>query len=241
MPLTISQDEGLTIVMVNSNPKSKWPVLCQILGYLCYSPVCSVSRIMIGELANIHIGLGIVQMIIGVLNIAMGTLLMCLGYYENMFYMGQGPFWIGGVVLGIGVVCILVAKFPSSCLLIIGMLLNMISAGLAIAAIVLYAKDLSYGHDQYCRSYYYYQSYESRTPTPEESQRQVICEYYNNLNKMICGGLDIMMIVLSVLQLCVAISLCVLTLKTLCKKTENAKEDLEHGKPLLDDDIAGAA
>ncbi len=40
---------------------------------------------------------------------------------------------------------------------------------------------------------------------------------------MILGGLDIMMIVLSVLQLCVTISFCVLTGKALCKKDEDVK------------------
>ncbi|KAF5899083.1 transmembrane protein, partial [Clarias magur] len=43
MSLTISRAEGVTVYTVNSNTKSKWPLICQILGTLCYSPVCSVS------------------------------------------------------------------------------------------------------------------------------------------------------------------------------------------------------
>lgn len=39
----ISRAEGVTVYTVQSNPKSKWPLLCQILGTMCYSPVCSVS------------------------------------------------------------------------------------------------------------------------------------------------------------------------------------------------------
>lgn len=245
MPLTVSQNEGLAVITVTSNPKSKWPILCQILGYLCYTPLCSVSRVMIGKLESVHIALGIVQMIIGVVNIAMGILYMCLGYYFNMYLIAFGPFWIGSVVIVVGIVCVLAAKFPCSCLLMIGMLMNIVSAALGITAIVLYSLDLSFGHWQYCESYdnnYYYSSYDRyRTPTPEESMRLEMCQYYNNLNKMICGGLDIMMIVLSVLQLCVTISLCVLTGKTLCKKTEDAEEDPDFKKPLLDDDAVGAA
>ncbi|KAL0171354.1 hypothetical protein M9458_031665 [Cirrhinus mrigala] len=60
---------------------------------------------------------------------------------------------------------------------------------------------------------------------------------------MILGGLDIMMIVLSVLLLCVTISFCVLTGKALCKKDDDAKsvEDPELHKPLMEDATAGPA
>ncbi|RXN38420.1 transmembrane protein 176A-like [Labeo rohita] len=59
--------------------------------------------------------------------------------------------------------------------------------------------------------------------------------------KIILGGLDIMMIVLSVVQLCVTITFCVLTGKALCKKDEDEKLDPELYQPLLEDDTAGAA
>ncbi|NP_001264248.1 transmembrane protein 176l.4 isoform 2 [Danio rerio] len=247
MPLTVSQNEGLAVVTVTSNPKSKWPILCQILGYLCYTPLCSVSRITIGKLESVNIGLGIVQMIIGVINIALGISFMYLGYYFNMYLIAFGPFWIGSVVIVVGIVCVLAARFPSSCLLMIGMLMNIVSAALGITSIALYSLDLSFGHyrDWTCRTYdtnYYYSSYDRyRTPTPEESMRLEMCQYYNNLFNMICVGLDIMMIVLSVLQICVTISLCVLTGKTLCKKTEDEEEDPFLKKPLLDDDAVGVA
>jgi len=61
MSLTVSQGEGLTVITVSSNPKSKWPVLCQILRLLCCSPVCSVSQNMKGMLTNIHTALGVSQ------------------------------------------------------------------------------------------------------------------------------------------------------------------------------------
>ncbi|KAA0702749.1 hypothetical protein E1301_Tti024134 [Triplophysa tibetana] len=59
----------------------------------------------------------------------------------------------------------------------------------------------------------------------------------------ILGGLDIMMIVLAVLQLCVTISFCVLTLNALCKKSGAAKsvEDPQLYKPLLEDAAANPA
>ncbi|XP_050987646.1 uncharacterized protein LOC127178672 [Labeo rohita] len=252
MTLTVSHDESLTVITVNSNPKSKWPVLCQILGFLCYSPMCSVSQVVKkGKLKDIHTAFGIVQMVIGILNIAVGIAFTCLSSWYTMDRIAQGPFWIGSVFLVAGIVCILAARFPSFCLVITGMILNIVGTALAITAVVLYSVDLANDHTGYCESYnsYYYSRYDYGygygygTPSSEISRRQDICQYYRNLIETIFKGLDIMMIVLSVLQLCVTISFCVLTGKALCKKDEDAKSDeyQELYKPLLEDAIAGAA
>ncbi|XP_056100588.1 transmembrane protein 176l.4 [Rhinichthys klamathensis goyatoka] len=251
MSLTVSQGEGLTVITVSSNPKSKWPVLCQILRLLCCSPVCSVSQNMKGKLTNIHTALGIVQMIVGVLNIVVGIIFVCLGLYWNMYMMAMGPFWLGSMFFVAGIVCILAAKFPTSCLLVIGMILNVVCAALAITGVVLYSVDLATDHAVYyydsCSEserynpYSGYSGYDSydryRTPTPEERSRTEACLYYKNLIEMAFRGLDIMMIVLSVLQLCVNISFCVLTGKALRNKDEDSKsvEDPELHKPLLED------
>ncbi|XP_059364461.1 uncharacterized protein LOC132103397 [Carassius carassius] len=253
MTLTVSQGEGLTVITVTSNPKSRWPLLCQIVGFLCYSPVCSVSQdIKKGQLKVVHTSFGIVQMLIGVLNIVVGIVFTCVGLYYNMYRMAQGPYWLGSVFLVAGIVCILAARFPNFCLVIIGMVLQIVSAALAITAVVLYSVDLANHHTEYCETYNsYYSSYDYgygyghgyRTPSPEISRRNDICLQYRNLIEMIFRGLDIMMIVLSVLQLCVTISFCVLTGKALCKNDEDAKsvEDPELHKPLVEDDTAGAA
>ncbi|XP_051720777.1 transmembrane protein 176l.4 [Ctenopharyngodon idella] len=58
MSLTVSQGEGLTVITITSNPKSKWPVLCQILGFLCNSPGCFAPQHMKGNLKDVHIALG---------------------------------------------------------------------------------------------------------------------------------------------------------------------------------------
>ncbi|XP_058604154.1 uncharacterized protein LOC131522578 isoform X2 [Onychostoma macrolepis] len=176
MTLTVSRGEGLTIITITSNPKSKWPVLCEILGFLCYSPSCFVSQGMKGKLKDIHTALGIVQMLIGVLNIAVGIVFTCVGLHYDMYSIAQGSFWLGSVFLLSGIVCILAAKFPTSSLIIF-------------------------------------------------------------------RGLEIMMIVLSVLQICVTISFCVLTREVLFKKVEDVKsvEDPELHKPLLEDATAAAA
>ncbi|RXN34176.1 transmembrane protein 176A-like [Labeo rohita] len=241
MTLTVSQGEGLTVITVTSNPKSKWPVLCQILGFLCYSPVCSVSQGMKGKLKDVHTAFGIVQMIIGVLNIAVGIVFTCLGAWYTMMRIANGPFWLGSVFLVVGIVCILTAKFPTSCLMVIGMILNVVSAALAITAVVLYSVDLANDHTyNSCKGYYY--SYYN-TDSAEDNWKKETCLYYQNLSEIIFRGLDIMMIVLSVLQLCVTISFSVLTGKALCKKDEDEKsvEDPERYKPLLEDATVGAA
>ncbi|KTG32263.1 hypothetical protein cypCar_00029804 [Cyprinus carpio] len=201
MSLTMSHDEDLTVVTVISNPKSRWPVLCQILGFLCSSPMCSASQYMRGKLMHIHTALGF---------------------------------------LAVGIVCILQAMFPSTFLLAIIMILNVVSTALAITAVVLYSKDLAVENNtatQFCNSYVYFSQIED-LPFTTQKQRTKIC-----LDSMMLGGLDIIIILLSVLQLCVTISFCVLTGKALCKKDEDAKsvEDPELHKPLLEDDTAGAA
>uniref|UniRef100_A0A672S613 Transmembrane protein 176l.1 n=1 Tax=Sinocyclocheilus grahami TaxID=75366 RepID=A0A672S613_SINGR len=222
MPLTVSQGEGMMVISITSNPKSKWPVLCQILSSLSYGPVCFASEDMKEKLTDTQRVIGAVQIMVGVMNIKMG----CFGFIFS--------FWIGGVLV-IGIVTVLAAKFPSPFLV---MILNVVSAALAITAAVLYSMDLATGNNLYCDTSYYSSNGYAVTPSTEQMRRTEICVKYKYLNKMILGGLDIMMIVLSVLQLCVTISFCVLTGKALCKKDE---DDPELHKPLLEDDTPGPA
>ncbi|XP_042597633.1 transmembrane protein 176A-like [Cyprinus carpio] len=252
MTLTVSRGEGLTVITVTSNPKSKWPVLCQILGFLCCSPVSSLSHDMKGKLKDVHTAFGILQMITGVLNIAVGIMYTCLGSWFILYRIALGPFWIGSVFLVVGIMCILTANFPTSCLLTTGIFLNLVSAALAITAGVLYSVGLSYDHTfENCESHSYYYSrydgydydYGNKTPSPEDSRRKEMCLYYKSLIEIFFRGLDIMMIVLSVLQIYVTISFCVVTGKALRKENEDVKsvEDPELHKPLLEDTTAGAA
>ncbi|XP_058604153.1 uncharacterized protein LOC131522578 isoform X1 [Onychostoma macrolepis] len=241
MTLTVSRGEGLTIITITSNPKSKWPVLCEILGFLCYSPSCFVSQGMKGKLKDIHTALGIVQMLIGVLNIAVGIVFTCVGLHYDMYSIAQGSFWLGSVFLLSGIVCILAAKFPTSSLLIMGMILNGVNFALAVVTVVVYSVALANDHNEYRGICNYYSPYDYGTPSPKEIGIKEICLSYKN--EIIFRGLEIMMIVLSVLQICVTISFCVLTREVLFKKVEDVKsvEDPELHKPLLEDATAAAA
>lgn len=59
MSLTVSQDKGVTVITINSNPNNKWPILCQILGSLCHSPVCAVSQHVKAKMTEICTALGV--------------------------------------------------------------------------------------------------------------------------------------------------------------------------------------
>ncbi|XP_052434594.1 uncharacterized protein tmem176l.1 isoform X6 [Carassius gibelio] len=239
MSLTVSKGEGLTVITIPSDPKSKWPALCQVLSFLCCSPVCSVSQNMKKKLTSIHTALGTMQIIVGVISIVFGILLKSSWIWNNITESGI-IFWFGGVVLVIGIVTVLAARFPSPVLLVITVILNIVSAALAITAVVLYSIDQGTANGLYCDTSYY-SSYSDITPSPEQTRINQICVQYKYLNMMILRGLDVMMIALSVLQLCVNISFCVVTGKALCKKDEDVKsvEDPELHKPLLEDATAG--
>uniref|UniRef100_A0A9J7YIA2 Uncharacterized protein n=1 Tax=Cyprinus carpio carpio TaxID=630221 RepID=A0A9J7YIA2_CYPCA len=236
MSLTVSRGESLTVITVTSNPKSKWPVLCQILGFLCCSPVSPASYEMKGKLMHVHTALGIVQIIISVINITVENLFAWLKFY-SLYTILLGPFWLGGVYLIVGILCVLHAKFPSTCLLVITVILNLVSATLAIAAVVLYSIDLNSIATLYCNSYSYSQTGYSDLPFTTKEQNTKMC-----LDSMIRQGLNIIMIALLVLQLCMTIIFYVLTGKV-CKKDEDVKsvEDPELHKPLHEDATAGAA
>ncbi|XP_077077696.1 uncharacterized protein tmem176l.3a [Siphateles boraxobius] len=336
MSLTVSQGEGMTVIIITSNPKSKCPGLCQILVSLFCSPVCFVSEDMKEKLTDTQRTFGIVQIVVAVMNFVLGcfgfifffmtsawatrmesfglnmtvmvlaVLMLCVAIsflvltLNSLFKRGGSAklvenktsetksgicrypfpfvhscnmtltvsqdikekladthtalgipqiivgvmnitigcfgfvssFWIGGVFLVVGIMCVLAVKFPSPRLLVFLVILNIISAALAITAVVLYSMDLAMENSLSCvDGHYYYPSYQR---AQGESNFQTYCR---DLNQMIIRGLDIMMIVLSVLQLCVNISFCVLTGKALCKKDEDAKsvEDPELHKPLLGD------
>uniref|UniRef100_A0A8C1WW94 Transmembrane protein 176l.3a n=1 Tax=Cyprinus carpio TaxID=7962 RepID=A0A8C1WW94_CYPCA len=316
MSLTVSQGEGMMVITVASNPKSRWPVLCQILGSLCYGPVCFASQEMEEKLTDTQRVIGIVQIVVAVMNLVLGcfgiifffvttsansivlsVLQLCVAIsfcvltikslckkggsaklVENTTSESRSgksqyslPFGhscsmtlalnqdledqltdthtaLGTVQIMVGVMNITVGFFGFvfaywiGSVLVITVALNVVSAALAITAAVLYSIDLAMGSSLSCYREHYYYSSNNDWPAHKKSNFES-CFYYKNLSQMMLGGLDIMMIVLSVLQLCVTISFCVLTGKALCKKDEDAKsvEDPELHKPLLEDDTAGAA
>lgn len=236
--MTVTKADGVMVFTVNSNPKSKWPLFCQLLGTLCCTPFCFVSKSMKQKLGSSHTVLGALQIMVGVSNMAFGSLVRNASYWYTMLW--DGCFWMGAVFIAAGIMCILVDKFPSQCLMCFSILVNLVSFGLGITAIVFYSLEIDVSRRYTCEynnRYSYYYDRTTPVPTtmnPREDMKN--CERYKALLTMLYGGMNIMMIVLCVLLLCLTISSCVLSLKALCKKTkENEVEDPELQKPLVED------
>uniref|UniRef100_A0A674CVZ9 Uncharacterized protein n=1 Tax=Salmo trutta TaxID=8032 RepID=A0A674CVZ9_SALTR len=135
MSVTVTKGKGVTVFTVNSKEGSSWPLLCQILGTMCYSPASSVSQGQRRLQASSQSALGTIQIMVGVLNIGLGAILVSTDYYTGMV-------WGSLLFIAVGIMCILAEKFPSPCLVGINMLMNLSGASLAIAGIVLYSVDL---------------------------------------------------------------------------------------------------
>ncbi|XP_066501078.1 uncharacterized protein [Hoplias malabaricus] len=224
MSLTIAKAEGVTVFTVTSDPKSRCPLICQLLGTMCCCPVCSVSQNLKKQLGNINTALGAVQILFGLMNVAVGCI-----YQPLETEIWSEPFWLGAVFIAAGITCIFTDRFPSPCLVIYMVLLNLVSSALAVYDIVLYSLDLAQIDYKYsCSSYYYYQE---GTPPPQTMN----CENFQHFLKMLQGGVDIMMIVLGVVLLCGIITRIVLSLKALCKKNKGDKVDPELCKPLVEE------
>ncbi|KAM6984960.1 uncharacterized protein FYW47_000445 [Aplochiton taeniatus] len=246
MSVTMTKGGGVTVLTIASNPKSSWPPLCQILGALCYSPVCcSVSQRIRKFQGSSLSALGTLQIMTGLLNIGLGAIVM--GFTQVLFWFNI-PYLLGSLFIVFGILCILAEKFPSRCLVGINVLMNLAGVALAITGIVMYAIDLA---DQQlywmCRgdddSYYrgYNRRYGFETTTAFNEQKAIERESYlekcmegKQMLLMIVRGLEGVLIILAVLQLCVNISSAILGIKALVK----AKEDMKHPedyKPLLEE------
>ncbi|XP_062394798.1 B-lymphocyte antigen CD20-like [Sardina pilchardus] len=238
MSMTMTRTEEVTVVtMTSNNPKSTWPLLCQILGTLCYSPACSVSHKLRGLLGATQSALGTAQIMIGLLNIAIGSIMHAQFWYYSPLTDTGAPFWLGAMFILFGVMCILAEKCPSACLVVITGLMNFVSAVFAFTAIVLYAINIArerleiaeyYGD---CARYDYY-NIRSSPKTPSEYYD--ICKTYRAKSRVILQAMSIIMIIFAALQLCIAISAGVMAFKAVCKR-ETSVQDPELNSPLVNE------
>ncbi|KAK2914318.1 hypothetical protein Q8A67_002717 [Cirrhinus molitorella] len=211
MSLTVSQNEGVKVITFTSNPNSEWPIPCQVLGSLCHRPACAISQHVKAKMMSIYATLGIVQIIAGVLNIGTGILFIIYGIHDHIM-MFNFPFWIGGVFLVVGVLSIVADNFPSYFLLLVTVVLNKVSALLAMIGLALYTWDLVGAETAEG-------IYNSST----------MVNHWMSLRE----ALDVTMMIISGLQLCVTLSFSVLTMKELCET--NSVEDLYLYKPLKEE------
>ncbi|XP_038137072.1 uncharacterized protein LOC119780901 isoform X3 [Cyprinodon tularosa] len=147
---------------------------------------------------------------------------------------------LGFIVFGI--VCLLSEKFPSPCLIVLNVIFNIAGAAMAIAAIVLYSiyeGDFRAWYPCEENEYYYdYRRYTTTAPSPGSEYIKQRCLENRAVYTMLIRGMVGILIVLSVVEVCVAISSAVLDIKTLRRsrqKQEKASGDPELYNPLLEE------
>lgn len=236
MSVTVSNADGVTVFTLTSDPKSPWPPLCQILKGLCYNPACcSVSQQLKKVQRTSQSVLGTLHIMDGLLNIGLGAILICSGPGSSWTMESTGyPFWLGGLFIFFGIMCILSEKCPSFCLVILNVVLNISGVAFAITAIVLYSINIS---DIYlwwiCHEEYWHHGKPSQLPVGEMLAK---CEVGAAMIAGMLRGINVLLIILSTLELCVALSSVVMGMKTLCggaNTGDKSVDDPEVIQPLL--------
>ncbi|XP_053183863.1 transmembrane protein 176B-like [Scomber japonicus] len=253
MSVGMTKTDGVTILTLTSDPNSACPPLCQIFKALCYSPVCcSVSQQLRRVQKTSQSVLGALHIMVGLLNIGLGLVL--LGGHGGPWWMMDSmfPFWLGSLFILFGITCILSEKFPSRCLVIINVILNLAGVCFAITGIVMYSITMLESdwdlwgmcdddrYNRYNRYDYGYGRYGRTTasPSPEKLIMKEKCLEAKALILMLNRSLNAVLIVMSTLELCLVISSVVMGIKALksSQKGENKSTDEpEHYKPLLEE------
>lgn len=139
-----------------------------------------------------------------------------------------------------GIVSILSERFPSPCLVVINMILNLAGVAFAITAIVLYSISVADIYVGWMCERYDYWSYRHTTPSPsvgEEILKRKCLEGIAVL-LLLFRSIHAVLIVLSVLELCIVISSVVLGIKSLRSKEKGqnkSTDDPELYSPLLEE------
>ncbi|XP_023819853.1 uncharacterized protein LOC105358343 isoform X2 [Oryzias latipes] len=218
MSVMMTKGEGVTMITLNSDPSSSCPPICQILKGLCYSPaLCSVSQ-PLKKKASLSI-LGAMQIMIGLLNIGTGSIFY-RSEFSTVWYLNSTkfPFWSGTLFIAFGLLCILSERFPSRCLVVLNVIMSVAGVAFSITAIVLYSIQIANYRPRGCNFWYY--GYE----TPTQEMKTLLQKKWNEIQQLtlvLLRGLNGVLIVLSVLELCVVISVTILGIKALRSNRQN--------------------
>ncbi|XP_059196281.1 uncharacterized protein LOC131977039 isoform X2 [Centropristis striata] len=215
MSITVVQDKGVTVINLEMDRTSKLPLLCQILKTLCCSmQSCSLFRRANGLMeSNTVSALGSIQIMVGLFNIGLGPGRISL-HPEDFVHLGVA-YWLGGVFIVSGIVSLLANRFP--CLFSVGfaVLMNIIGSIFSSIGIRRYALDTAdISTFQFC---------------DEDNLHRNYCGNVARLYRRLVIGMDISMIVLTVLQLIVCITVTVLGIRVLFYLRN--KEDARHDQP----------
>ncbi|XP_076006679.1 membrane-spanning 4-domains subfamily A member 15-like [Genypterus blacodes] len=215
MSVAMTKSEGVAVFTVTSDPNSSCPPIFQILKSLCYSPVCfSVSQRLRMVQNHYQSAVGTLQILVGSIHIGLGAILLS-SHAGSSFFMDvtMFPLWLGGLFMLFGVTCILSEKFPSPCLVISNVMLNLAGVAFAITAIFLYS--IHWG------SVIVYSFCGRRNlrvaPSPDEKYLEQRCKEGKAITLMLLRGITAVLIIMSALQLCLTISSAVLGITALKK------------------------
>ncbi|XP_061111666.1 uncharacterized protein LOC133137414 isoform X2 [Conger conger] len=241
MPLSMTKGDGFTVYTVTSDPGSKLPLLCQVFTSLCCSPVCMVSGRLRKLMAGPQSALATVQIMAGLLTLGLGAVLMSVYSGPSVTTGVYQTYWSGGIFIVSGIFCLFAERFSSPCLVCTTVAVNLVSAVLTVAAIVLYSVDEGPRLANECLTFdptvrsHYDRPY-AVTVSPE--QRNVsesnfrLCQMYRDATLPAVVGLKVLLGAFAALQFCINISVAVLAIKALKK---NKREDPDVQQPLMEE------
>ncbi|XP_034465993.1 uncharacterized protein LOC117776284 [Hippoglossus hippoglossus] len=203
MSVTLTKEKEVTVITIKADSKSLIPPLWQILRALCTSAVCcSVNKELMKP--SVTAVLGTIQIMAGMFHMALGPGRPRLHPWD--LTENGASYWLGVVYAAAGIASILAGQFPSPCLVIFTVIVNMVGAVFAFTGIVLYSIELQeiYRGRVWGWSHYDHHSF--------------------SLQSLLANA-DAVSVLLAVLQLCVCIGVAVVGIKAVIsmKKKEAGK------------------
>uniref|UniRef100_A0A672HYS6 Transmembrane protein 176l.4 n=1 Tax=Salarias fasciatus TaxID=181472 RepID=A0A672HYS6_SALFA len=223
MSVSVTRAEGVTVLTLNTDSSSICPPLCQILGGLCYNPVCcSRSRdLHRGQRTAVSQALLILS---GLLTVGLAVILSLSHAYWWFMDPTAFPFWMGGLVRSSRSCS---ASRFSAFQVVLNVILQLSGVCFAIAAIVMFSINLAdtnlwdfcnldnfrlnYDYDDYGRRH----ARTTPSPSAQETALRDACLEAKRLSLMLLMGINGVLIVLSALQLCLCVSSSVMGVRAL--------------------------
>ncbi|XP_041650206.1 membrane-spanning 4-domains subfamily A member 8-like [Cheilinus undulatus] len=244
MSVSVTKGDRVTVLTFTTDPQSALPPICQILKSLCYSPgcfrCCFVSQHLKRIQGTSQSMLGAIQIMVGLLTIGLGAILYNSDSTPWWFLdYTMYHFWLGALFICFGVLCILSEKFPSPFLVNLNMIVNGVGAAFATTGIVLYSLNMNMlvqFHGGCGYDYFGYPENDTMTQSSEMTLMTEKCMEANAVTQRILIGINALLIILCVLELCAGFSSAILGTNVVGtrEKTESP-DDPEQYKPLLED------
>ncbi|XP_041648642.1 membrane-spanning 4-domains subfamily A member 4A-like [Cheilinus undulatus] len=212
MSVKMVKDKEVTVITVAVDKNSMLPPVCQILKALCYNPTCCLVYRGMME-TSVAVALGVIQIMVGLFSIGLGPG-RTSRHPEDFAHLGVA-YWLGGVFILSGLMSVLAGRFSSVCLVSLAVLMNLLGSVFSIVGIVMYSIDLS--------------------------EIAIASRFYLSQTERLLVGMDITMMIMTVLQLCVCISFAVLGIKALINpKSEEVNREGQWYKHLDTDPLKAA-